>query len=251
MPVFHEVTSKEDVIKLYKTDELNRNMYIMYTAGPKGLRDRSKIILPQSEEKLKLQDHIISEQKPWVLVQNRHGQHYLTCTAIRNSQVIANVTCKIDTNNNTLISVENKQIDKWITDFFNKIQLFRPVSGHFSFRFVICEDTVIPVSSQVGVSLAYTCFTSMHPKLLWKHCRHSRQNSRLIFENGHIKVKSSAVVNNFKLLSKNSFKSGVILDKRNSMFKLSDPLPYISYYYMHLPFKNLLHFVERKEPVLT
>lgn len=249
VPKFYEITSKEQLTKLYDNYEFTKNMYVMSTTGPRGVRERLKIILPTSKTELKVSENTINDHKPWIVVQNVTGDHYLTCTAVRNSQVIANVTCKMDTHSNSLISIEHKEIDKWITGFFNKLQLLRPVSGHFSFRFVICKNsnTIIPLSSQVGVSLPYICFSNMHPKLIWKHCIHSRQNSRIILENGHIKLQHSAIVNNVKLLSKNSFKSGAVLDRKKTLFKLSDPLPYCSYYYIHLPFKNFLQFLQRKQ----
>lgn len=253
VPKFYEVTSKNDVVKLYETNDLKSNMYIMYAAGPRGVRERSKIILPPTKYDLKITEGMITEHKPWVVVQNPMQDHYLTCTAVRNSQVIANVSCRIDPNTNSLISVTNQQIDKWITDFFNKLQPLRPVSGHFSFRFAICDNSnsVLLLSSRVGISIPYICFNNIHPKLLWKHCIHSRQNSKLIVENGHMKLQSPVVVNSVKLLSKNSFKSGAILERKKSLFKLSDPLPYCSLYYMHLPFKRFLEFLEPRQNMFS
>lgn len=249
VPRFYEITSQEDLLKLYDTDEIKTNICVMSAAGPRGLRERSKIILPRSKDDLKLSNYIISEHKPWVVVKNVLGHHYLTCTVVRNSHMIANVICKMDQKTNTLISVEQKDIDKWITNFFSKLQLLRPVSGHFSFRFVICKNskTVIPLSSQVGISIPYIGFNNMHPKLLWKHCQHSRQNSRFLSENGHFKIQAADVVNG--LLNKQFFKVGSILDKKKSLFKLSDPFPYWSYYYMHLPVEKFLNFLTNTQIV--
>lgn len=250
-PTYHAVTSKEEVIKLYDTGAIRRGIYVMSTAGPRGLRERSKMILPLSRNDLKIPNDI-SEQRPWVVVQNPEGEHYLTCTTVKQSQVIANVTCKMDKDDSGLIPVENKEINQWLTNFFSKLQLLRPINGHISSRFVITKEssTVIPLSSRVGVSLPYICYTSVHPRLLWKPCRHfNRQNSGpLIIENGTYKMPDT-VIHTIKNPSIEAVTRliGTVLDKREALFAIWDPLPYCAYYHMQLPFKNVLGFMQRRQ----
>ncbi|CAG9859980.1 unnamed protein product [Phyllotreta striolata] len=250
-PLYHVITSRDDVIKLYDTGAIRRGMYVMSTVGPRGLRERSKILLPLSRDDLKIPNDI-SEQKPWVVVQNLDGHHYLTCTTVKESQVIANVTCKMNKNNNELIPEENKEINQWLTQFFGKINLLKPISGHISFRFVVCKEsgTVIPLSSRVGVSLPYICYTNVHPRLVWKPCKHfSRQNSGpLVNGNGVYKMPSTVL----QTVSNPSIESvtrliGTVLDKREALFAMWDPLPYCAYYHLQLPFKNVLGFVKKRQ----
>ncbi|XP_074031337.1 uncharacterized protein [Leptinotarsa decemlineata] len=248
-PNYHVVTSREDVHRLYDTGTIRRGIHVMTTAGPRGLRERSKILLPLSRNDLKLPNDI-SEQKPWVVVQNLEGDNYLTCTTVKQSNVIANVTCKISSTE--LIPEENREINQWLANFFSKINLLRPISGHVSFRFVKCKETgtLIPLSSRVGVSLPYVCYTTVHPRLVWRPCKHfSRSNSGpLVNGNGVYKMPDSVLktVHN-PSIEKVTRLIGTVLDRREAIFAMHDPLPYCAYYHMQLPFKNVLGFMRRQQ----
>ncbi|XP_044761581.1 uncharacterized protein LOC123318875 [Coccinella septempunctata] len=245
-PVYHSITSKEDVYRLYDTGAVRNGNFVMSTAGPIGLRERCKMVLPPSRNDLKL-NFDISEQRPWVAVQDVKGDHFLTCTTVKQSQVVANVTCRLDRSNNGLVPTENQQINQWLSHFFSKLHLLRPITGHISFRFAVNKENgvLVPLSSRVGVSLPYICYTSIHPRLVWKTCKHfSRQNSGvLVNENGKVYIsehKQPAVENVTRLI-------GTVLDKREVLFLMWDPLPYCAYYHMQIPFKNVLSFIQKKQ----
>lgn len=250
-PVHHVATSKHDVLRLYESGEIRTGKYLMTTAGPNGLRERSKIVLPPSRADLRLPVDI-SDHRPWLIVQDIEGDHYLTCTTIKESKVIANVTCLLDQDSKGLVPVENKDINVWLNNFFSKLNLLRPVTGHISFRFVVrkSNNTIMPLSSRVGISLPYICYTSVHPRLLWKPCKHfNRQSSGpLVVENGRYwmpetvadTIKNPSVEKVTRLI-------GTVLDKREVLFTMWDPLPYCAYYHMQLPFKNILGFVQRQQ----
>ncbi|XP_019865177.2 uncharacterized protein LOC109594394 [Aethina tumida] len=247
-PTYHAITSREDVNRLYETGAIRLGMYVMSTAGPSGLRERSKIVLPLSRNELKL-PHEISEQKPWVVVQDVEGEHFLTCTTVKQSQVIANVTCRMD-KNNQLVPVENKEVNIWLTNFFAKLNLLRPVTGHISFRFVVSKETntIIPLSSRVGVSLPYICYTNVHPRLVWKPCKHLKRqfSGPMINENGSCRMPESVKNINPSLESVTRL-IGTVLDKREALFSIWDPVPYCAYYHMQLPFKNVLGFMRSRQ----
>ncbi|CAH1374019.1 hypothetical protein MTP99_015390 [Tenebrio molitor] len=251
IPTYYAITSREDVYQLYDTGAIRMGRYVMTTAGPSGLRERSKMILPVSRNDLKLPNDI-SEQRPWVVVQDVEGDHFLTCTTVKESQVIANVTCRMDKSNNGLVPIENKEINSWLSSFFSKLNLLRPITGHVSFRFVIPKETstIVPLSSRVGVSLPYICYTSVHPRLLWKPCRHfSRQNSGpLVNENGRYWMSESVMTTirnpNIEAVTR---LIGTVIDKREALFAIWDPLPYCAYYHMLLPFRNMLGFMQRRQ----
>ncbi|XP_022911473.1 uncharacterized protein [Onthophagus taurus] len=250
-PPYHAITSKQDVFNLYENGIIRNGNFITTTAGPSGLRERSKIRLPPCRNDLKFSGEI-SEQKPWVVVQNIEGEHYLTCTTIKESKVIANVTCKMNQNTNDLVPVENQQIETWLKNFFNNLNLLRPINGHISFRLVIAKNTsiILPLSSRVGISLPYICYTSVHPRLLWKPCKHfNRQNSGpIINENGRYWMPDTLMdtLRN-PSMEKVTRLIGTVLDKREALFTLWDPLPYCAYYHMQLPFQNVLGFVQRRQ----
>lgn len=250
-PNYYVVSSKEDVYRLYDTGTIRIGNYVMSTAGPSGLRDRAKVILPLSRNDLKLPNDI-NQQRPWVVVQDLEGDHYLTCTTVKESHVIANVTCKLDKQSNGLMPVDHHEINQWLSNFFSKLQLLRPITGHVSFRFVVSKDTntIKPLSSRVGVSLPYICYTNVHPRLVWRPCRHfNRQNSGpLVNECGTYRMpdtvfstlRSPSLENVTKLI-------GTVLDKREALFTIWDPLPYCAYYHMQLPFKNMLGFMRSRQ----
>ncbi|KAK4882165.1 hypothetical protein RN001_005484 [Aquatica leii] len=249
-PVYHEITSKNDVLRLYESGEIRTGRYVMTTAGPSGLIDRVKFVLPPSRADLKL-PHDISQHRPWVVVQDVEGDHFLTCTTVKESKVIANVTCLLDRESKGLVPVENNEINEWLHNFFHKLTLLRPVTGHISFRFVRTKNNnVLPLSSRLGVSLPYICYTSVHPRLLWKPCKHfSKQSSGpLIAESGRYWMPET-VVNTLKHPSIENVTRliGTVLDKREVLFTLWDPLPYCAYYHMQLPFKNILGFVQKQQ----
>lgn len=235
IPTYYIITSRQDILRLYDTGAIRRGIFVMTTAGPRGLRERAKFILPLSRTDLRIPNEI-SEQRPWIVVQTLDGDHYVTCTTIKDSNVIANVSCKMNKSNGSLISVENQEINKWIKHFFRKINLLQPVSGHISFRFVHCRESnmVIPLSTRVGISLPYTGYTNMHPRLIWTSCRHHQPISEM--ESETIPRNSEVT----KLL-------GAVLDKRNILFALWDPLPYCAYYHMQLPFRNVLGFLKTRQ----
>lgn len=250
-PTYHAITSKDDVLKLYETGAIRNGKYVMSTAGPSGLRERAKMVLPLARNDLKLPNDI-SEQRPWVIVQDVEGEHFLTCTTIKESKVIANVTCRLDKESNGLVPMESREITNWLNNFFNKLNLLRPVNGHISFRFVMTKETkaIVPLSSRVGISLPYICYTSVHPKLLWRPCKHfSRQNSGpIVSENGRYWMPETVIstLRNPSVESMTRF-IGTVLDKREALFTLWDPLPYCAYYHMQIPFQNILDFVQRTQ----
>lgn len=249
-PLFHAVTSKTDIQELYNTGAIRTGKYIMSTAGPSGLRERTKIVLPLNRNELKI-PFDISEQRPWVVVRYVEGDNYLTCTTVKESQVIANVTCRMEKDSNSMVPVESKEINQWLNNFFSKLNLLRPVTGHISFRFVISKDNqIIPLSSRVGVSLPYICYTTVHPRLVWKPCRHfNRQNSGPIINGNGRYWMPETIINTIRnpSVEKVTRLIGTVLDKREAIFALWDPLPYCAYYHMQLPIRNVLGFVQRRQ----
>ncbi|ENN78550.1 hypothetical protein YQE_04985, partial [Dendroctonus ponderosae] len=249
-PNYYLVTSKEDVYRLYDTGTIRIGNYMMSTAGPSGLRDRAKVVLPLSKADLKLPGDI-SQQRPWVVVQDLEGDHYLTCTTVKESQVIANVTCKLDKDNG-LMPVDAEEINQWLAKFFRNLQLLRPITGHVSFRFVVSKDTntIRPLSSRVGVSLPYICYTNVHPRLIWRPCRHfNRQNSGPLVNGSGTYKMSDTVMSTLKNPSLEIVTKliGTVLDKREALFTIWDPFPYCAYYHMQLPFNNMLGFMRRSQ----
>lgn len=173
LPPFRVLSSKEDLFRLYEIGWLTGYRNLMISVGPYGLLERQKYILPQNRHDLKLL-HEISDEKQWLIVRNVPGKHYLTCTTVKDSRVITNVTCLVNQDTKNLIPDDNKEIESWLNEFFMKIHLQRSINGHISFRFIKCKATghLLPIGIRVGVSLPYICYTGVHSRVLCKPCPH-------------------------------------------------------------------------------
>lgn len=247
-PMHYAVSSKDEITKLYNNGQLRTGRHVMVSVGPWGCRDKLKVIMPASRQEFKM-PHEISEQRPWVVIQDVPGQHFLTCTTLKDSHVVANVTCHVNKDSGGLVPVENQEVSCWLKNFFSKVRVLRQVTGHVSFRFVLsdADKTLVPMSCRVGVSMPYICYTSVHPRIVWKPCKHfSRQNSGpLVADSGRYWM-HEAVMNTLKHPSVEAVGRliGTVLDKREALFVFWDPLPYCAYYHLQLPFKNVLAFVQ-------
>lgn len=247
-PLHYAVTSRDEVLKLYDSGLLRTGRHVMVSVGPWGCRYKQKIVMPAHRHEFKA-PHEISEQKPWVVIQDVPGQLFLTCTTVKESQVVANVTCQVNKDSGGLVPVENQEIAGWLKNFFSRVRPLRQVTGHVSFRFVVsdADKTLVPMSCRVGVSMPYICYTSVHPRIVWKPCKHfSRQNSGpLVADTGRYWM-HEAVMNTLKHPSVEAVGRliGTVLDKREALFVFWDPLPYCAYYHIQLPFKNVLAFVQ-------
>ncbi|KAF6213863.1 hypothetical protein GE061_011588 [Apolygus lucorum] len=247
-PEYYPVTSKEEVDRLYDVGILRSGRHIMFSTGPQGCRDRMKILLPNVKRDFK-SPHFISLQRPWVIVKDYPGEHFITCTTVRESKVVANVTCRVEGTGGKLIPQKHKEIEIWLNNLFSKLKLLRPVSGHMSFRFVECTNSgsVVPLGCRIGVSMPYICHTSVHARIVWKPCRHfvRQASGPLVAPQGRYWM-HEAVIDTLKHPSVESVTQliGTVLDKREALFTYWDPLPYCAYYHIQLPFTHVLRFVQ-------
>ncbi|KAL1123096.1 hypothetical protein AAG570_002184 [Ranatra chinensis] len=210
VPVHYPVMCKEEVYRLYDDGSLSSGRHIMMNVGPLGCRDRMKVLLPNVKREFR-PPHYISLQRPWVIVRDYPGDHFVTCTTVKDSKVIANVTCRVENSHGHLVPIEHEEIEIWLNQLFSRLKFMRPVSGHMSFRFVESTNSgsIVPLGCKVGVSLAYICHTNVH---------------------------NPSVESVTKLI-------GTVLDRREALFAYWDPLPYCAYYHLQLPFNRVLRFV--------
>lgn len=246
-PVYYSIDSKTKLAQLYRDGAFRSNRFVMSNSGANGVKDRYKFILPRSLSELRVPVEI-SEAKPWLVVEDQPGQHFITCTTVKQSQVVANVTCRVD-ENKCLIPVDHKEVEQWLQKFFSEINLPRPVTGHFTFRFLVTKstNTILPLNCKIGVSLPYICHTNVHPRILWKPCKHfNRQSSGPLVANKGRYWMHQALLNAVQKPSVNSVTRliGTVLDKREVLFVYWDPLPYCVYYHMQLPLRNVLDLLQ-------
>ncbi|XP_044011832.1 uncharacterized protein LOC122854875 [Aphidius gifuensis] len=232
--------SSEDITNLYDNGTLRTGRHVMLAAGQIGIRERSKIKLPINLQELNTLRHEISEKKPWIVIKYPTGTHYITCTTVKQSKVIANVTCRVDENIG-LVPVINNNITKWLDIFFNNKFNDKKINGHLSFRFIEnINNEIIIIGCRIGIGLPYVCLTSVHPRLIWRPCRHfSRTNSGPLVIVDDIKNNNGFPSAIEQVTKHYSNKKNCVIDKREELFVYWDPLPYCAYYHIQLPFNRL------------
>ncbi|XP_066581382.1 uncharacterized protein [Prorops nasuta] len=240
-PVHFVLRSTQDVARIYEQNTLRTGRHMMLAAGPAGMRDRAKFLLPSSSTEFRNQHHEVSETRPWVVVRDPGGEHYVTCTTIKESRIVSNVTCRVDESRG-LIPEERPEVSQWLERFFGRSFGSR-ISGHLSFRLCSSVDQgdLVPIYCRVGVSLPYVCYSGIHPRLVWKPCRHfSRQSSGLIMTNERNFVPEAAASALKRIPSETApHLIGTVLDKREALFVYWDPLPYCAYYHLQLPIRRV------------
>lgn len=246
-PLHYPITSKDDIYSLYDRGTLSSGRHVMINVGPLGCRDRVRVVLPLKSKDLKIK-HLVSQQRPWVIVRDYAGEHFITCTTVKDSAVIANVICRVETAQGGLTPVDHNEINLWIKQFFSKLKFLRPLTGHISFRFVVksASGSIVPLGCKVGVSLPYICHTSNHPRMIWKPCRHfNPQSSPLTSETSRYWM-HQVVMDTLKNPSLQSFRRflSTVLNKQEALFVYWDPLPYFAYYHIQLPISNVVRFLK-------
>ncbi|XP_014470907.1 PREDICTED: uncharacterized protein LOC106742468 [Dinoponera quadriceps] len=250
--------SMQDLSELYEQNAFRTGRYVMLAAGPAGMRDRAKVLLPPTAREFRNQQHEISESRPWVVIRDPGGDHFITCTTLKESRIVANVTCRVDEARG-LIPEERPEVTRWLERFFARSFGGR-VNGHLSFRLAVSEQNgeLVSIGCRVGVSLPYVCHTGVHPRLVWKPCRHfSRQNSGLLATPDRHPLLSDAVASVFKRSTGEmaTHLLGTVLDKREALFVYWDPLPYCAYYHLQLPCRRIAAIIRAQpaqhNPLLT
>ncbi|XP_029166363.1 uncharacterized protein LOC114937124 [Nylanderia fulva] len=247
IPQHFLLRSQQDLFALYERNAFHTGRYMMLAAGPAGMRDRAKILLPPTVQELRNQrQNEISDRRPWVVIRDPGGDHFITCTTLKESRIVANVTCRVDEDRGGLVPEERPEIARWLERFFARSFGGR-TNGHVSFRLAVSEETgeLVSIGCRVGVGLPYVCHTGIHPRLVWKPCRHfSRQNSAVRSSSTLDRQSlSDAVASALKQPVTGdqtaSHLLGTVLDKRESLFVYWDPLPYCAYYHLQLPFRRV------------
>ncbi|XP_015117641.1 uncharacterized protein LOC107041553 [Diachasma alloeum] len=234
-PIHFVLRSTEDVTTLYETGALRSGRHVMLAAGPAGMRDRAKVQLPLNAEEFRNMRQEISERRPWVVIRDPGGPHFITCTTVKDSRVVANVTCRVDEDRG-LIPEVRADVTQWLDRFFARSFSSR-INGHLSFRLVISgDDEIVTIGCRVGVGMPYVCLTSVHPRLVWRPCRHfSRQHSGplLVGEAYDGRDAFSSAIKQASSLKASPHRCAI--DKREALFVYWDPLPYCVYYHLQLP----------------
>ncbi|GAB1869591.1 hypothetical protein CAJAP_10670 [Camponotus japonicus] len=246
IPQHFLLRSQQDLFQLYERNVFRTGRYMMLAAGPARMRDQAKILLPPTIRELRNQrQNEISDRRPWVVIRDPDGDHFITCTTLKESRIVTNVTCRMDEDHGGLIPEECPEITRWLERFFARSFGGR-INGHVSFQLAVSQETgeLVPIGCRVGVSLPYICHTGIHPRLVWKPCRHfSRQNSAVRSGSLDRQSLSDTLTSAFKQPAFSDHTEphllGTMLNKKESLFVYWDPLPYCAYYHLQLPFRRV------------
>ncbi|XP_055901788.1 uncharacterized protein LOC129938334 [Eupeodes corollae] len=246
LPAFKVLSSKEDLFLLYESGFIAAFRNIMMAVGMQGLLERFKYVVPNNRRDFKF-NHEISEKCQWLIVRDIPGDHYVTCTTVKDSKVIANASCVVEPETKNLIPKYSKGIEIWIKEFFARTRSQRPINGHISFRLVKSQATgeFLPLGARVGVSLPYICYSGTHAKVLCKPCSHNNQTHSLLDDGGLFWTNENHKTSSIDAISRRLL--GSILDKREALFAYWDPLPYCAYYHFQLPLASVKTFLQKRQ----
>ncbi|CAG9787048.1 unnamed protein product [Diatraea saccharalis] len=206
-PQFQVVTSEDDVRLWYESGAAKEGRYCIASAGARGARDRVRFVMPDDKSVFRFPREI-SAEKPWVIVKEPKGEKIVTCTTLKESRAVNNVSCRVDTVRKGLVPQKDEEADAWVQRFVSHLVPARPMTGHVSFRLVREECTtnghgnrLVAIGARVGVSLPYLCQSPTR-------CGHTAAVGKLL---------------------------DTVLDTREALFAFWDPLPYCAYYQSRLP----------------
>lgn len=248
VPSYHHIQSYTDLKRAYDYGMVRKDPHTLISVGPAGCKHRQKINVP-SKKHIRVPQPI-NEQNPWILMQDYQGEKCVTCTTVRDSQVIANVTCKVDSFGG-LVPIQSEEIEQWLRQMFASLKFNRKIVGHLSFFFTITDNGIIPTGCEVGIRKPYLCYTSVQSRLVCKPCRHfSRHKSGPIVANGGKYWLNEAMLNTLEYPSFNSFSKlfEIFCGRHEALFAIWDPLPYCAYYYVQLPMTNVANIFKNNKP---
>ncbi|KAI9576960.1 uncharacterized protein LOC119642007 [Glossina fuscipes] len=266
LPPYMSISSLAELWELYEGGFVQQFRNIMVAVGMQGILERFKYILPRQRRDLKF-GHEISERQQWLVVRDIPGEHYVTCTTVKNTQVVANVSCRVDHETRNLVPVvanspttaaDAALIEHWLRVFFAKIRFQRSINCHISFRLVKCQSTgeFLPLGVRLGVSLPYICYNRSHAQTLCRTMKCVPMRSLSLVPPATKTDDSTANTNgsNLAALSWSSLENSsatTALDKREALFAYWDPLPYCAYYHFQLPLESVKTFLQKKRRKAT
>ncbi|VVC89097.1 unnamed protein product [Leptidea sinapis] len=205
-PQFWVVASEEDVRTWYESGASREGKHFIASAGARGARDRLRFVLPEDRTHFRFPREI-SAEKPWLIMREPKGEKLMTCTTLKESRAVNNVTCRLDSVRKGLVPQKDDEADAWVQKFIGSFTPTRPMTGHVSFKLVREENSsgngnkLVVIGARVGVSLPYLC---QGPK----RCGHAATVGNLL---------------------------NTVLDTREALFAFWDPLPYCAYYQSRSP----------------
>ncbi|XP_014226124.1 uncharacterized protein LOC106651906 [Trichogramma pretiosum] len=213
-----------------------RGPYVAVPAGPVGMRERGpELRLPLSPAELQRYSELRSR---WLVLLEPCGARFVTCTTLRDTRLLSNVTCRLEVARNgttTLLPEPRADIDHWLERYFELgwADSAGCINGHLSFRFGLGPgNELLPLGCRVGLGPAYLSQEARHARLLLRPLIGVPRQTSL--QQLHQQQQPSCGHGNHA-----SDSSSRGLDKREALFIYWDPLPYCVYCWVQLPFRRL------------
>lgn len=230
VPKHLKVCSKDDIIKLYDNVSFRADKHFIVNVGLSGIKTRHSLQLPATRKSLTLPGPV-SDDCPWLLVQNCPGSYYTTCTTVQNGKVIGNVTCNTRNGN----PMQNELIDNWVTHFVSTLSF--TFDSILSFRICISPSrNVIPVGCQIGVPITYTFYKSNFEKIIYppRMHQHSLEPEIEITERYYMTKLMYKTITRISTIYSLKHFMNTVARKNEMVFTYWDPLPYFVYYNLQL-----------------
>ncbi|VVC25152.1 Hypothetical protein CINCED_3A016355 [Cinara cedri] len=246
VPKHLTVCSKEDIVKLYDNVQFRADRHFIVNVGLSGCKSRHSLQLPADRKSLKLPGPV-SDDSPWLLVQNCPGTYYTTCTTVLDGMVIGNVTCRRG-NSSVHAVTPNQLVDDWVTRFVGTL----PFAFDGILMFSVCVSPsrkVIPMGCHVGVPVSYTSYTSNLERILYPTPPHRicYEPEIEITERYYAMELAYETVTRMTTAAGQSIKQFLhtVLTKSEMVFAYWDPLPYFVYYNLQIPIDYVNNILDK------
>lgn len=241
VPKHLRVCSKDDIVKLYDNVSFRADKHFIVNVGLSGCKASHRLQLPASRKSLTLPGPV-SDDCPWLLVQNCPGSYYTTCTTVHDGRVIANVTCSVRAGGATT-AAGNELIDGWVTHFVGSLSL--AFDCVLSFRVCVTPSrNVVPIGCRVGVPTEYTAYSKSNvegilfpPCANQHHHHHDHDHGSSAVPETEITGRYYAAQLVYDTVGRFTNMYGTtrqfvdtVFTKKEMIFTYWDPLPFFVYY---------------------
>jgi len=228
------VCSKEDIVKLYDNVSFRADRHFIVNIGLSGCKVGHRLPLPAARKSLTLPGPV-SDDCPWLVVQNCPGSYYTTCTTVRDGKVLGNVTCSARDRGAT----QNRLVDDWVTRFVASLPF--AFDGILTFRVCVTPSrNVVPLGCRVGLPAEYTSYRSnLERMLLCSPCGvpESPPSPEIeITDRYYATTLLYQIATTQQLTAVQSVRwlVNTLIAKHEMVFAYWDPLPYFAYYNLQL-----------------
>lgn len=254
--MYYTVHDMERIAGLYRRGVIviNGCRFMAKTAAPNGLHESKWLPMPRSlrEAQRKYDDVIVSGAGgPWVVAKFTAGYQYLLTVLVRKNRVLASVACR---EGSALHAVRSREMEQWALLFFRRLPF--EVSGAFTFRFlktvpegrrttflpVFCKPcadlALLFIDGRMGVLSALLASEPAPPPPpdVFSHpsrplCVYSAYGQLLRLASLLLPPRPAALIAELGRTVK------LLLRGREAVFSLCDPLPFLLWNHVLLPWR--------------